>query len=132
MKLGAMHFWHVDIKPGKPVAFGTIEGTPVLVLPGNPGAVFACSQLLMVPALLKMHGRSFDETRSTAKLLQSVTGDAKRNVLQPVITSTDGVRPLPSGSSQLLGPFLDADTIAIIPPGGADMGTQVQTMSVTG
>jgi len=35
--LGAdMQFWKVKIKPGKPLAFGIIQGTPTFGLPGNP------------------------------------------------------------------------------------------------
>ncbi len=35
--LGAdMHFWKIKMKPGKPLAFGMIEGTPTFGLPGNP------------------------------------------------------------------------------------------------
>jgi molybdopterin molybdotransferase len=36
-ELGAqMQFWKVRIKPGKPLAFGVIGGTPAFGLPGNP------------------------------------------------------------------------------------------------
>ncbi len=31
-----MHFWKVRMKPGKPLAFGTIGGRPAFGLPGNP------------------------------------------------------------------------------------------------
>jgi molybdopterin molybdotransferase len=127
---GKMLFWHVDIKPGKPVAFGTIDATPVLVLPGNPGAVFACSQLFLVPALLEMQSRSFRENLRTSRLLDAVPGDRRRNVLQPVRTADNGVMALPAGSSQLLGPFLDADALAIIPAGGLESGAEVTVVTV--
>lgn len=31
-----MDFWRVSMKPGKPLAFGVLDGTPILGLPGNP------------------------------------------------------------------------------------------------
>ena len=37
---GDLSLWRIAIKPGKPVAFGRFEGTPVLGLPGNPGSAF--------------------------------------------------------------------------------------------
>jgi len=32
-----MAFWQISMKPGKPLAFGTIQGKPVFGLPGNSG-----------------------------------------------------------------------------------------------
>jgi molybdopterin molybdotransferase len=37
---GGLAFWRVAIKPGRPVALGTVRGTPFIGLPGNPVAVF--------------------------------------------------------------------------------------------
>jgi molybdopterin molybdotransferase len=37
---GALTFWRVGIKPGRPVAMGVVAGTPFIGLPGNPVAVF--------------------------------------------------------------------------------------------
>ena len=39
-KVGSMAFWKVAIKPGKPLAFGHVAGTPFIGLPGNPASVF--------------------------------------------------------------------------------------------
>ena len=50
-------FWKVAIKPGKPVLFGTVEGTPVFGLPGNPAAAAATFQLFVMPALRRLAGR---------------------------------------------------------------------------
>ncbi len=53
LKLG---FWKVAIKPGKPVLFGTVRGTPVFGLPGNPAAAAATFQLFVRPALRRLSG----------------------------------------------------------------------------
>ena len=37
---GALAFWRLGIKPGRPVAMGVVAGTPFIGLPGNPVAVF--------------------------------------------------------------------------------------------
>lgn len=55
--LGNINFWRVAIKPGKPVAFGKIDNTPILGLPGNPVSVFSTFCLLARPFLLAMQGR---------------------------------------------------------------------------
>jgi molybdopterin molybdotransferase len=35
-QLGAVDFWRVNVRPGKPLAFGHIQGAPLIGLPGNP------------------------------------------------------------------------------------------------
>lgn len=37
---GALTFWRLALKPGRPVALGIVRGTPFIGLPGNPAAVF--------------------------------------------------------------------------------------------
>ena len=54
--LGSIVFWKLAIKPGKPVAFGEIKGTPFFGLPGNPVSSFVTFHLLMRPWLLKTMG----------------------------------------------------------------------------
>lgn len=54
MQLGNIDFWRIAIKPGKPVAFGHIDETPFLGLPGNPASVFVTFLLFARPMLLTM------------------------------------------------------------------------------
>jgi len=49
-------FWKVAMKPGMPVAFGTIQGKPVFGLPGNPVSSMVSFEQFVRPALLKMMG----------------------------------------------------------------------------
>jgi molybdopterin molybdotransferase len=51
-----MVFWRVAMKPGKPVAFGKIQGKPVFGLPGNPVSSMVAFEQFVRPALLKMMG----------------------------------------------------------------------------
>ncbi|HIJ64296.1 MAG TPA: molybdopterin molybdotransferase MoeA [Rhodospirillaceae bacterium] len=57
--LGSLDFWRVAMKPGKPIAFGSVKGVPFLGLPGNPVAVMV-TFLLFGRALV---GRLSGETR---------------------------------------------------------------------
>jgi molybdopterin molybdotransferase len=52
----SMEFWKVAMKPGKPLAFGTISGIPAIGLPGNPGSVIVAFYQFVRPAILKMKG----------------------------------------------------------------------------
>ncbi len=49
-------FWGVAMKPGKPMAFGTIQGKPVFGLPGNPVSSMVSFEQFVRPSLLKMMG----------------------------------------------------------------------------
>lgn len=53
-----MHFWQVCMKPGKPLAFGSIAGTPLIGLPGNPVSSMVSFEVFVRPALLKMMGHT--------------------------------------------------------------------------
>ena len=51
-----MVFWKVAMKPGKPLAFGTIGKKPVFGLPGNPVSSMVTFEQFVRPSLLKMMG----------------------------------------------------------------------------
>jgi molybdopterin molybdotransferase len=64
-QLGKLSFWTVRMKPGKPLAFGTIHRStgkysraiPLLGLPGNPTSCMIAFEQFARPAILKMMGR---------------------------------------------------------------------------
>jgi molybdopterin molybdotransferase len=55
-RLGALHFWRLAIKPGRPVALGQVGGVPLIGLPGNPVAVVVTFAVLARPLILKLAG----------------------------------------------------------------------------
>ena len=64
----AMHFWQVAMRPGKPLAFGAIEGIPLFGLPGNPVSAMVSFEQFVRPSLLKMQGQT-KIFRQTAKAI---------------------------------------------------------------
>ncbi|MDQ1276994.1 MAG: molybdopterin molybdotransferase [Thermodesulfobacteriota bacterium] len=52
----AMQFWQVAMRPGKPLAFGSIQGVPVFGLPGNPVSSMVSFEQFVRPSILKMMG----------------------------------------------------------------------------
>ena len=62
--LGELAMWKVQIKPGKPVAFGHINQVPFLGLPGNPVSSFTVFQLLGVPLLNAIQGQEVQQSIS--------------------------------------------------------------------
>ena len=68
-ELGSMDFWSVAIRPGRPLAFGEIDGKLIFGLPGNPVSSLLGFELFVRPALLKMSGRTLlHRPRVTATL----------------------------------------------------------------
>ena len=56
--LGSLDMWKIAIRPGKPVAFGHVDGTPFIGSPGNPVSLFVTFVLFVRPFLLRMQGRA--------------------------------------------------------------------------
>ncbi|HEY3911629.1 MAG TPA: gephyrin-like molybdotransferase Glp [Stellaceae bacterium] len=55
-RIGALYFWRLAIKPGRPVALGRVGGVPLIGLPGNPVAVVVTFAVLARPLILKLAG----------------------------------------------------------------------------
>ncbi|MCS0431949.1 bifunctional molybdopterin-guanine dinucleotide biosynthesis adaptor protein MobB/molybdopterin molybdotransferase MoeA [Vibrio diabolicus] len=55
-KLGQIDFWRINMRPGRPLAFGQINNKPFFGLPGNPVAVMVSFINFVEPALRKMQG----------------------------------------------------------------------------
>ncbi|MBQ9241543.1 MAG: molybdopterin molybdotransferase MoeA [Duodenibacillus sp.] len=56
--LGEIEAWKVSVKPGKPVALGTVCGVPFIGLPGNPVSCFVTFLLLAKPFISRSQGIS--------------------------------------------------------------------------
>lgn len=54
--LGALHFWRLAIRPGRPIAWGQIKTVPFVGLPGNPVAMMVTFLRIARPAILKLAG----------------------------------------------------------------------------
>lgn len=55
-QLGELSMWRINMKPGKPVAFGKVDDTLFMGLPGNPVSVFVTFLVFARPLILKMQG----------------------------------------------------------------------------
>jgi molybdopterin molybdotransferase len=53
---GAVDFWRVRMRPGKPLAFGHLGDTPLIGLPGNPVSAAVTFELFARPAIRHMLG----------------------------------------------------------------------------
>ncbi|MBL1293384.1 MAG: molybdopterin molybdotransferase MoeA [Thiotrichales bacterium] len=53
---GTMHLWKIAMKPGKPLAFGSVNNTPFIGLPGNPVSALITYLIIARPFLLSCQG----------------------------------------------------------------------------
>jgi len=130
--LGSLDLWQIAIKPGKPFAYGRVQDTHFIGLPGNPVSSFITFLLLVRPFLLKLQGVTqvapksiavpahftwarADKRREFLRVQRNVTGglDLFANQSSGVLTSAvwgDGVVDNPSG--QTIAP---GDVVRFIP-----------------
>lgn len=57
-RLGEVRFWKIDIKPGRPMAFGRLGKAWLFGLPGNPVAVMVNFYQIVLDALVKLQGEN--------------------------------------------------------------------------
>ncbi|MFN7149618.1 MAG: gephyrin-like molybdotransferase Glp [Microthrixaceae bacterium] len=123
---GELSFWRIAMRPGKPVASGRVDDTAVIVLPGNPGSVVACSHVVVARAIRCLAGRPAQPTTFPSTLANAIEGDPARTVVHPVRRHGDQVVPADVRSSQVLSNALGAHGWVIVPPGGLPVGAHVE------
>ncbi len=123
---GELKMWRVAIKPGKPVAFGSVGGTPVVALPGNPGSAFVGMHVFVMAAVRLMAARDPEPRHFTARLARAVKGSPSRTLFCRVRVEGDTVVPLPAQSSVVLSNLIPTEAFAIVPPGGLPEDAEVR------
>ncbi len=119
-------FWKVDIKPGRPTAFGLRDGKPVFSLPGNPVSSLLTFEEFVRPALLKMMGHSrVLRPMVKATLKEGVRKKTGRvNFVRVAVEQENGEFVVQSAGKQETGylkTLLLADGIAVIPADQGDL-----------
>ena len=75
---GEVLFHGISVKPGKPMAFGRVEGKPFFGMPGYPASCLSNAHILLVPALRTIARLPPDLTRTVTvplgRRVQSVVG----------------------------------------------------------
>jgi len=130
---GEMQFWQVAIKPGKPLAFGLLQGTvPLIGLPGNPVAAMVAFEIFARPAILKLRGLlNWDKPMVWAQLDEEITNSGRRHYMRAsvwqeangyhVTTRSSSVRVQGSAILTSLvwanGLVVVPETVTYLPPG---------------
>ncbi len=116
----AMHFWQVAMRPGKPLAFGSIDGVPLFGLPGNPVSVMVSFEQFVRPYLLKMQGhvRIFRETLTAQSAQDIKKGIGVKNFIRAVVQKEKGrylARVTGEQGSGILKSMVVANAFIVLP-----------------
>ncbi|MBV8694297.1 MAG: molybdopterin molybdotransferase MoeA [Ktedonobacteraceae bacterium] len=120
---GEMSFWRINMRPGKPLAFGHIGNIPLLGLPGNPVSSAVTFELFGRPLLRKMLGH----TRLQRQQVDVVVVDGisecvmRRHYVRAHVEWHDGhfvAHTTGNQGSHMLTSLLNANALIIVPEGG--------------
>ncbi len=117
--LGRLDVWQVAIKPGKPFAYGRVDGAHFMGLPGNPVSSFVTFLLLVRPFLLKLQGATATAPESVAIRADFTwaRADKRREFLRVRRNATGGLDLFDNQSSGVLTSAVWADGLVDNPPG---------------
>ena len=135
-----MRWMQIAIRPAKPFAFGTLAGTPVFGLPGNPVSSIISFELLARPALRKMMGFADDaldrpHLQATADEEIRRRPDGKTHYARVVVSVRDGRLHACSAGGQgshQLAAMAAANALAVLPDGdGVIAGDDLEVIPLT-
>jgi molybdopterin molybdotransferase len=118
---GKLDFWRVNMRPGKPLAFGEYRAIPFFGLPGNPVSAFVGFEVFVAPVLERLSGQ-LGGNRLTVKVrcAEEIESDGRESYLRAKIRIENGARTANltghQGSGNLLS-LVQADALLIIPAG---------------
>ena len=139
-ELGQVGFWKIAMRPGRPLAFGEINGARFFGLPGNPVSVMATFYLFVREALQRLSG----ETPNPPLMLKLPVTDRLRKRIgrtdfQRAVLSRDAngnlqVTSTGGQGSGILRSMSSADCFIILPEDstGAEPGDLVDVQPFAG
>ena len=132
-EMGEIGFWKVAMKPGKPFAYGRLQGTPFFGLPGNPVSALITFQQLVVPALAVMQGGIWSAPVPLQARLQKPVKkkpgrtDFQRGIYHSDVSGELRVEPVGAQGSHILSGLAEANCLIVLPrdSGSAEAGDMV-------
>lgn len=120
---GNLVTWRIAVKPGRPLALGFWNGTPVFGLPGNPVAAFVCFLVFARPALGVLAGAGWQVPQSFT--VPAAFGKSKKPGRREYLRArmrTDGtVEVFHSEGSGLIGGLSWSDGLVELPDGALEV-----------
>ncbi|OGO66472.1 MAG: hypothetical protein A2029_08930 [Chloroflexi bacterium RBG_19FT_COMBO_47_9] len=88
---GRITFWRVNMRPGKPLAFGNYRGIPIVGLPGNPVSAFVGFEVFVYPIMTKLRGLAeWQRPVQRVVLEQAITSDGRESYFRSIVNQKRG------------------------------------------
>ncbi|GCE17499.1 molybdopterin molybdotransferase MoeA [Dictyobacter kobayashii] len=121
---GEVNFWRINMRPGKPVAFGHIGTVPLLGLPGNPVSSAVTFELFGRPVLRKLQGHTHLLKPQVEVTVEDGVQERamRRHYVRAYVTWHNGhfvARTTGNQGSHMMTSLLQANALLIVPEGGA-------------
>lgn len=118
---GELDMWQIAIKPGKPLAFGKVQSSWFIGLPGNPVSSFVTFLLLVRPVILRLQGATRLAPRRFALRADFAWSrpDRRREFLRVRLDDAGGLQLFTNQSSGVLSSAVWADGLVDNPPSTA-------------
>ena len=118
---GKMDFWRVNMRPGKPLAFGEYKQVSFIGLPGNPVSSFVGFEVFVRPTLQRLRG-SLNGGRPTVRVRceEQIDSDGRESYLRAQVHEEEGnfiARLTGHQGSGNLHSLVQANALLIIPAG---------------
>ena len=129
-----LDFWRIAMRPGKPLLFGRIRGTPLIGVPGNPVSSLVCGLLFLKPAIDVMLGLAAVETPAETALLgrDLSANDQRQDYLRARLERRDDgelvATPFEKQDSSMLSSLVAAGCLVVRAPHAppAEAGARVE------
>jgi len=123
---GQINFWRINMRPGKPVAFGHIGGVPLLGLPGNPVSAAVTFELFGRPVIRKMMGHTRLVRPQVDVIVEDGVSDRamRRHYVRARAEWRDGhfvAHTTGNQGSNIMTSLLNANALVIVPEGGVEV-----------
>ena len=121
---GQINFWRINMRPGKPVAFGHIGNVPLLGLPGNPVSAAVTFELFGRPVIRKMLGHARLLKPQVEVVVEDGVNDRamRRHYVRAHVVWRDGrfiAHTTGNQGSNITTSLLNSNALVIVPEGGA-------------
>lgn len=127
---GALDFWRIAMRPGKPLMAGTLGQSLFLGLPGNPVSAFVTATLFLLPLVRHLGGAADPLPRLTrAPLADGLPATGDRDDYQRAFHSDAGLVSVTSQDSAATAAMAMADCL-ILRPAGSPAAIAGETVSL--
>jgi molybdopterin molybdotransferase len=130
-ELGQVLVHGVNIRPASPTAFGRVDETLVVLLPGNPVAALIGFDVFVRPAVQLLLGQKEERPnrRVKGRLQRKIASALNRtDFVRVQLVENGGVEPLRTGGAGILTSVTRADGFLVVPRDdeGLEAGTEVE------